>query len=448
MDKKRLMKWFGSFFAVMFLFTVVSRAADSVNVAQIQTKTLQNQIITHEVRGSGRVEGTREYAVFAREGQLVERIFVQEGQAVKKGDVLLKLSGARLKKTIKEKEDEIRVLTLKARDLESAAQVEKRKKSAALNRARENYNTAVVSGDIRVSNAWQEVEAARQKLADYYALREGEFTDGTEDRAQEQALKEEIRMKETAVTQARMERNREVRSSGREIEDAKMVEASDGTYENVKKELEDAKEELNVLQKILKRKGKIISPVNGVIKTIRTSTGSGTTEEAAVILYETKGSLRLEGVVDKDDLKYAEIGGKVMLKGSSTKEEVSGVIRTIKEDENDKERRIISVEIPEGALLIGENADFIISQDAGPYNSCIPLSALVEESGRYFVYVVEDKDTILGEVPSARKVEVTLKDRNLKFAAVDEGMLTDKQKIIVYSDREISNGSRVRLLEN
>lgn len=448
MDKKRLMKWFGTFFAAMFLFTVVSRAADSVNVAQIQTKTVQNQVITHEVKGSGKVEGTRECAVFAKEGQLVERIFVHDGDAVKKGDVLFQLSGTRLKKTIKEKEDEIRELTLKVQDLQSAASVDGKKKSYARNRAGENYNTAVRNGDIRVANAWQEAEAARRKLAEYYASRTEEFTDGTEDRSQEQALKDDIRMKEEAVTQARMERDESVRASAREIEDARMGDPSDGTLENVQRELKKSENELKMLQKIKKRKGKITSPVNGVIKNICVSTGGSTTEEAAVVLYETKGSLRLEGTVEKTDLKYIKTGGAVTVTGNSTKEEIHGIIRSVKEDETDVNQRIVSIEIPEGALAMGESAEFTVTEESGPYDTCVPLSALGEESGRYFVYVVENKDTVLGEVPTARMVSVNVKDKNLTFVALEPGTLTNTQKIIVYSDREITDGSRVRLQEN
>ena len=68
----------------MLLFTFLSRAADSVNIAQVETKTAQNQVITHEVTGTGKVMGTRERAVFTQEGQKVEQVYVQEGQECEK----------------------------------------------------------------------------------------------------------------------------------------------------------------------------------------------------------------------------------------------------------------------------------------------------------------------------------------------------------------------------
>ena len=55
MKKIKLIKILAGFFALMLLFTFLSRAADSVNVAQVETKTAQNQVITHEVTGTGKV---------------------------------------------------------------------------------------------------------------------------------------------------------------------------------------------------------------------------------------------------------------------------------------------------------------------------------------------------------------------------------------------------------
>ena len=46
MDKQRkLVKWIVIFFAAMLVFTFLSRAADSLNVANVDTKKMQNQVI-------------------------------------------------------------------------------------------------------------------------------------------------------------------------------------------------------------------------------------------------------------------------------------------------------------------------------------------------------------------------------------------------------------------
>ena len=45
--KKKLIGAAGMYFAVMLIFTILSRAADSVNVIQIQVKNPQKQMVTH-----------------------------------------------------------------------------------------------------------------------------------------------------------------------------------------------------------------------------------------------------------------------------------------------------------------------------------------------------------------------------------------------------------------
>lgn len=107
MRQKKIMKGFGIFFAVMMVFTVLSRAADSVNVVQVQVKTVQNQMVSHKVTGTGKVVGTREQAVFAQANLKIEQILIQEGQSVKKDEVLLKLSMDSISEALKDKSDEI-----------------------------------------------------------------------------------------------------------------------------------------------------------------------------------------------------------------------------------------------------------------------------------------------------------------------------------------------------
>ena len=494
MKKIKLIKILAGFFVLMLLFTFLSRAADSVNVAQVETKTAQNQVIAHEVTGTGKVMGTRERAVFTQEGQKVEQVYVQEGQNVKKGDALLKFSVKYLKKTIKEKQDAIDVLQGKINDLISAESVNQQKRNNEFSDAQENYNSAVSSGNYSVQAAQNEAAIARQKLQDYYAQRdaaqndvqdkipdEEKFSDSSEfddpensddsgntdrtdsegnkntsgngdnsnaqDNSQEQALIDDIRAKEEAVNEAMLSRRRELQSAEQAIRDTQIGDASDSTLENTQAELETAQKDLETLQKVLARKGKVKAPCDGVIKSLSAVTGSQTGAEAAVVLYESKGTFRFQAEVSKDDLKYIKSGGEVILKGADEKEITGAKVESVKEDSSNENQYILSVQVPEGTLSIGDTAEFAISQDAGPFNACVPLSALYEENGRYYVYVTDTQNTVLGEVLVARKTYVNVKDKNSSTAALENGDLSSDQKIVTSSDREISSGSRIRLLE-
>lgn len=474
MKKAKLIRILAGFFALMLLFTFLSRAADSVNVAQVEIKTVQNQVITHEVTGTGKVLGTRERAVFTQEGQKVQQVYVQEGQTVKKGDILLKFSEKYLEKTIKEKQDSIKVLQGKIDDLISAQSVNQLKKNNDLSSAQENYNSAVSSGNYSVQTAQNEAAIARQRLLDYYAQRdaqkdnvpdEDKFSDSSEfadpgnntsdntnnsdgqDNSQEQTLIDDVRAKEQAVNDAMISRSKDVQSAGQAVRDAQIGDASDSTLENTQTELETAQKELEILQKVLARKGKVKAPCDGVIKSLNAVTGSQTGAEAAIVLYETKGTFRFQTDVSKDDLKYIKTGQTATLKGADDNEIENAEIESVKEDSNNEDQYILSITVPKGTLSIGDTAEFTISQDAGPFNACVPLSALYEENGRYYVYVTDTQNTVLGDVMIARKTYVNVKDKNTSTAALDDGSLSSDQKIVISTDREISNGSRIRLLE-
>lgn len=473
MKKIKLIKILAGFFALMLLFTFLSRAADSVNVAQVETKTAQNQVITHEVTGTGKVMGTRERAVFTQEGQKVEQVYVQEGQNVKKGDALLKFSVKYLKKTIKEKQDAIDVLQGKINDLISAESVNQQKRNNEFSDAQENYNSAVSGGNYSVQAAQNDVQDKipdEEKFSDSSEFDDPENsgdsgntdrTDGegnkntsgngdnsnAQDNSQEQALIDDIRAKEEAVNEAMLSRRRELQSAEQAIRDTQIGDASDSTLENTQAELETAQKDLETLQKVLARKGKVKAPCDGVIKSLSAVTGSQTGAEAAVVLYESKGTFRFQAEVSKDDLKYIKSGGEVILKGADEKEITGAKVESVKEDSSNENQYILSVQVPEGTLSIGDTAEFTISQDAGPFNVCVPLSALYEENGRYYVYVTDTQNTVLGEVLVARKTYVNVKDKNSSTAALENGDLSSDQKIVTSSDREISSGSRIRLLE-
>ena len=110
--------------------------------------------------------------------------------------------------------------------------------------------------------------------------------------------------------------------------------------------------------------------------------------------------------------------------------------------------RDLSFIMLEDSLWIGLSGVFSISKDAGPYSCCVPLSALYQENGKVYVYVTDTENTVLGTVMVARKVEVTVQDKNQTTAALGEGSLSTDQAVIVQADRELKDGSRVRISEN
>lgn len=446
MKRRKFLKWLGFFFCAMLLFTVASRAADSVNTAKIRVKSIQNYVISHRVSGSGKVEGIREIAVFAEEGQRVERVLAREGQVVKKGDVLFTLSADILEESIEKKNGELEELRLQAKDLESAKSVNNEKKSRDIFYAEQNYNTAANSGNYNISSAQDALNLARQKLDAYY--QEQGFTSEADTSAEEQALLEEIRTRQEALNQAIMARDQAVMEAQRNVSEASQSSPTDSSLLNVQRQIGIEEKTLGELQQLLEKNGEILAPADGMIKAVSVATGGLTGSDGAMVLYELSGDLQMNIEISKEDVKYVEVGGSAYVKGVSGTEIENASIQSIREDETDQDKRIVSIVIPENTLGIGESADVTIINDAGPFAACIPLSALYGETGKEYVLVVDTQNTVLGEVLVLRKVSVTVEDKNESFAALSTGSLTNRQQVVIEADRSVEEGSRVRLEES
>ena len=467
--KKKLIGAAGMYFAVMLIFTILSRAADSVNVIQIQVKNPQNQMVTHEVTGTGKVEGSQEMAVFVQENLQVEQVLVHAGETVKKGDALMKLSGESISSAAKELENKIKTLEGQVKDLESQKSVDNQKRASEQSWAENSYALAAQSGNVSVDNARAEVQIAQQRLDEFYREKEAKtsgddlsgFTDGEEgfndgettvtqedDSATETALQDDLRARQEALNEVIAGRNQTLASAGKAVSDASTPEASDSTLENVQRELENARADMEKVTVLQSTEGVISSPSDGVIKSLSVQTGDLTGQTAAVVLYSADGALRMTGTISKDDIKYVSAGADVKITDNNNNDISGATVENITENNEDNDIRDLSIIMPANSLSIGQSGDFSISKDAGPYSCCVPLSALYSEEGKVYVYVTDTENTVLGTAMVARKVEVTVQDKNQTTAALGEGSLSTDQAVIVQADRELKNGSRVRISEN
>lgn len=370
---------------------------------------------------------------------------------------------------MKNLDDKIKTLEGQAKNLESQKKVNSQKRAAEQAWAGNSYDLAVQSGNVSVDNARAEVQIAQQRLDEFYREKEAKtsgddlsgFTDGEEgfndgettvtqedDSATETALQDDLRARQEALNEVIAGRNQTLASAGKAVSDASTPEASDGTLENVQRELENARADMEKVTVLQSTEGVISSPSDGVIKSLSVQTGDLTGQTAAVVLYSADGALRMTGTISKDDIKYVSAGADVKITDNNNNDISGATVENITENKEENDIRDLSIIMPANSLSIGQSGDFSISKDAGPYSCCVPLSALYQENGKVYVYVTDTENTVLGTVMVARKVEVTVQDRNQTIAALGEGSLSTDQAVIVQADRELKDGSRVRISEN
>ncbi len=592
----KLTKAFAALMAVMLFMTVVSRAASSFTVAQVQVESPKSRAIVHKVIGDGTVTRQSDLPVYTVADILVAKVKVTEGQEVKKGQTLAVLDADSIDEQIRNLSDEIAVLQLQNDALKSAEAKRDREQDKALSRAKEDYKDTVQANKDAVSKAKENIKTAKkqtkknekktledlqnsveeakkayedavetqksqvqqakraledasktpaadysdsitqiginqkqrkidseQRKLDKLALKKLEdpdtYTSEWQDqydyvqelkddlaaaKLQQQAKKNEAAAQESdrkqtlsraqedydetvskneklvreaknlwleaeqklekyqngededrtdqslvedakkALEDAKSQQTQQKKSTKRAIEDAGETDAADHSVEINNVSIAEKQRALAQLQKAKEQKGKIVAQTDATVSKILLTAGDRTTETAAFLLADLSEGARFTTQISKEDAKYVVVGDAVTLKVSDKSYEDMTVLST---ETNEDSSVSVTVYVPKKTIPIGTHASMEIEQTSEKYMTTLPLSAIHAEQNKYFVYVLEKEDTVLGEETVARKVNVSIVEKNGEYAALSDSSLSEDDSVIVESDTMLANGEKVRLKE-
>lgn len=592
----KLTKVFAALMAVMLIMTVISRAASSFTVAQVQVESPKSRAIVHKVIGDGTVTRQSDLPVYTVADILVAKVKVTEGQEVKKGQTLAVLDTDSIDEQIQMLSDEIEVLQLQNDALKSAEAKRDREQDKALSRAKEDYEDTVQSNKDAVSKAKENIKTAKkqtkknekktledlqnsveeakkayedavetqksqvqqakraledasktpaadysdsitqieinqkqrkidsgQRKLDALTLKKLEdpdtYTSEWQDqydyvqelkddlaaaKLQQQAKKngaaaqeserkqtlsraqedydetiskneklvrkakelwqeaeqklenyqngeDEDRADDSLVEEARKtledaksQQTQQKKSAKRAIEDAGETDAVDHSVEINNVSIAEKQRALALLQKTKEQEGKIVAQTDATVSKILLTAGDRTTETAAFLLADLSEGARFTTQISKEDAKYVVVGDAVTLKVSDKSYEDMTVLST---ETNEDLSVSVTVYVPKKTIPIGTHASMEIEQTSEKYMTTLPLSAIHAEQNKYFVYVLEKEDTVLGEETVARKVNVSIVEKNGEYAALSDSSLSEDDSVIVESDTMLANGEKVRLKE-
>ena len=592
----KLTKAFAALMAVMLFMTVISRAASSFTVAQVQVESPKSRAIVHKVIGDGTVARQSDLPVYTVADILVAKVKVTEGQEVKKGQTLAVLDTDSIDEQIQTLSDEIEVLQLQNDALKSAEAKRDREQDKALSRAKEDYEDTVQSNKDAVSKAKENIKTAKkqtkknekktledlqnsveeakkayedavetqksqvqqakraledasktpaadysdsimqieinqkqrkidseQRKLDALALKKLEdpdtYTSEWQDqydyvqelkddlaaaKLQQQAKKngaaaQESERKQTlsraqedydetiskneklvrkakelwqeaeqklenyqngededsaddslvedarkTLEDAKSQQTQQKKSAKRAIEDAGETDAVDHSVEINNVSIAEKQRALAQLQKTKEQEGKIVAQTDATVSKILLTAGDRTTETAAFLLADLSEGARFTTEISKEDAKYVVVGDAVTLKVNDKSYEDMTVLST---ETNEDSSVRVTVYVPKKTISIGTHASMEIEQTSEKYATTLPLTAIHAEQSKYFVYVLEKEDTVLGEETVARKLNVSIVEKNGEYAALSDGSLSEDDSVIVESDTMLANGEKVRLKE-
>ncbi|MDD2978489.1 MAG: biotin/lipoyl-binding protein [Hespellia sp.] len=322
-----------------------------------------------------------------------------------------------------------------------------------------------------LESAKADADAAEQAFNQYEQQQTSQKN--VSDSEKETVLIEEYETREKAYQDALNARDANQTTANRAAQDAKIGTPTDSTVQTNEMDMKLKQLSLDRLQALKDQGGKVSAQVKGVVIKLNLQTGGLTTQTAAVTMADLSSGTKFVAPVSQEDAKYLSVGDTVELTTASGGGKITGVtISSISTDsagstasssgagtagssgslENaggaGQETQNVTVLLPQGELTVGTHAKLTFSRQSERYPLCVPMQALHMDQKQYYVFVLQKEDTVLGTVYRARRVDVTVAEKNTELAALEEGGVVEADEIIVSADREVEGGAAVRLTDS
>ena len=437
MKKKKIVIGFLIFIGFMWLCTVISKSIYASRLPIISVEQIDQKYIEHIVEVEGIVIAGDKLPVTALGGLRIDKVMVQVGDRIEEGDVLFTVDMEDLNLIMEEKQAQIAKLQAQVNAIVQNEELEKQKKDLEEERAREDYDTTARYQETLVGRAEEEFNRAEHELE---KLEEsGEFSE-----EEHEALERALQSAAYAEADAKGQRDSSIKDAGRRVEDILLPENADATLSNYQVELALLREDLAKYQEIKDMEGQIAAGQSGLVTDVYISVGSRIPDSAVMLLADDAVPCQFKTMIDKEQKKYVGLNDKVSLKldGSSREKEAS--VDYLSESDTMPGSYEIYINLPEGSGMPGLSGTMKHTETGEKYSCCLsPMAVHTDNNNRSFVYVVKEREGILGMEYYVEEVNVRILDQNDNWVAV-EGALDSESQIIVSATKEIKNGEIVR----
>ena len=429
--KKKIVAGFFIVLVFMWLCTVISKSIYASKLPIVSTESIEQKYVEHIVKVDGIVIAGEKSPVTAISGLRVEHLSVQVGDSVEEGDVLFTIDMEDLTDLIEEKEAAISKLQTQIDTVLQNEELARQKKELEEQRAREDYDALARREDTLVGRGAEEVNQAEKDL---------------ENAGDDEALQDALQQAAYAEADAKWQRETAMRDAERRVEDIIAPESEDSTLEVNRLELAGLQEDLAPYLDIREEEGRVLSPMSGIITDIYVSTGGRTSDSAVLLLADDSVPCQFKTTLTQEQKKYVGLNDEVSLKLDGSSKEKEATVDYLSESSTMPGNYEVYINLPEGMGVPGLSGTMSRAESGEKHYCCVTPAAVHEEGSRHYVYVVKERDGILGKEYYAEQVNVMVLDENENWAAL-EGALNDDSVIISSSTKEVKNGDVVRLSE-
>lgn len=190
----------------------------------------------------------------------------------------------------------------------------------------------------------------------------------------------------------------------------------------------------------------IIAEKDGIIVSIGVKKGMYVSSMQNTIIYEIAEKSEEWTValfITDEQLEYVEVNGAATVDVEDVNERFEGQIQdVVSYTSQSKSGYLAQIRIcSENTEIAGKKANVTITKDSTKYDALIPVTALRKDATGYYVLVLHEEDSVLGEGYVAYRMSVELLDSDESYCAV-RGLPTD-EIVIVAATSEITDGSKV-----
>ncbi len=436
--KKKIVTGFIVFLAAMWLCTVISKSIYVSRLPIVSTESIESKYVEHVVNVDGIVVAGEKNPVTALSGLRVEKLMVQVGDQVEEGDVLFTIDMEDLASIMEEKQNAIARIQTQVDTILANEELARQRKALEEQRAREDYDALARYEDTLVGRAAEAYSQAEDDLGEQHDGLGGETDD---------ALKDALQQAAYAEADAKWQRENTMKDAGRKVEDILAPEDADSSLQVSRLELSQMRADLALYQEVKNANGEMRAGRGGMVTDIFVTTGGRTSDAAALLLADDSVPCQFKTTLTQEQKKYVSLNDTVSLKldGSSREKEAS--IDYLAESASAPGSYEVYINLPEGTGVPGMSGTMSHVESGEKQPCCVTPAAVTTVEGRSHVYVVREREGILGMEYYAEQVSVRVADQNDYFVALDNAPLDQEDRIIISSTKAVENGEIVRLSE-
>lgn len=444
------------FFAIMLVLTFLARGTAGAALAKVTLGIPLAGTVTNNIEVDGKLDFANSKKIIAPLGLQIEKLLLEPGEAVESSQQLVLFEKKSTDVAIKTTKAEIDKLYAQCNILKNEAQMD----DFGIKSAQDTLNWAIKAQDALQTQNNAKIDIAVRKYNTSFKnlekAREWSSSDEDEIAAAQEELNladDNLKLTELTATDAMLTAEHNVAVAQTELTnvltklDAAKKQHDQTAQSNLAEaslfslEIESKKEILNSMQEIQKNEYFLLAPQSGKLTGWTVSEGQSSTGQIGTIADESDGYI-FTFPLSKEQSELVNAGVKLSL--TQKNNSIESIVSYVKPQSDGDSSKAVA-KIPKEKFKAG-TAQGTITLSENDYSMCIPSTAIHKDNHGTFVYVVEEKNTILGIQNIVSRMEITLLEQSNNVAAISGAFLSNG-KIIISTSKAVKIGDRVRIIE-